>query len=325
MTRPASLNVLGYLLFAMAAGFLGVAVLGFDPFVTLLERYVSPDGHLKDSTKVMLELRLYAYAAASAVGGGFVLACTRDAFRAAVRGFVLYDPSSPRAPAPARVLTALTLIVTALVLVSLLGQYLRYVADLGDTRFALFVYTYFNLDREHWVPTTFSAALLLYGAVLLAIVARRKRAAGGDYVVHWALLALAFAYLSIDEKFRVHEWAFNFMRPYIDVDVPVFWVVPAGVLTLIGVLAYTRFLFHLPPLFRALFVLAGALYVGGAIGWEIVGRAYALEHGVDNFVYEQLANAEETFEMLGALTFIYALQSYLVGRAAAPQAVPATA
>jgi hypothetical protein len=49
------------------------------------------------------------------------------------------------------------------------------------------------------------------------------------------------------------------------------WIVPFGFLVAIFLLSYSKFLFHLPVSTRKLFVAACALYIGGAIGMEMLG------------------------------------------------------
>lgn len=302
---------------ALAAVFgLGINVFAFDQVVALLERYFSPDGSLKESTRIMLEVRIYAMSAFAAAVAGFVHACSAAAFRERLRVIVWYEPGDSRAPSPASTTSVLSAAVLVLLMMSLLGQYLTYVLGAGESKPALLIYGYFNLDQEHWVPTTFSAGLLLYSALLLGNIAGRTSSYGLPFAGHWLVLSLAFVFLSADEKFRIHERVFDFLMPYLDVNLPVFWVVPAGVLTLLGGLAYLRFVFHLRAAYRLLLLVSAGMYLGGAIGMEIIGRGYARDHGIDNFPYEMLANVEELLEMLGIVLFIYALQSYLSRMAA---------
>ena len=52
-------------------------------------------------------------------------------------------------------------------------------------------------------------------------------------------------------------------------------------LALIFTLLYLRFLFHLPPRIRNLFILAGVCYVGGAVIVEAISaNRYSLDGGV---------------------------------------------
>lgn len=316
------LRNLTWLLSISAAVMLLAATLAMDPILILLERWFSPDGSLKESTKILVELRLYGFAALSILLAVFASACRDPGFRNRCRSLIIYDPMKPDTFSPASIFRALSAIVLSLVLISLLGQYLKYVLGYPDAKLTLLIYSYFNLDQEHWVPTTISSMILLYAAALLAQIAWRKASQNDRFGTHWWLLSAAFIYLAIDEKFRLHERIFDSLQPVLDLNVPVFWVVPAGVILCFCLLAYLRFIIHLPLATRLLFVFCGTIYVGGAIGFEIVGQMYAIEYGANNFSYEMMANAEELFEMMGIVGFIYALQTYLWGMVSSAVVIP---
>lgn len=68
---------------------------------------------------------------------------------------------------------------------------------------------------------------------------------------------------------------------------------------------------HLPPRTRKLFVLAGALYFGGAIGVEMVSAEHAHAYSENNLGYAMIITIQELFEMSGVIVLIYALLDYL--------------
>lgn len=87
------------------------------------------------------------------------------------------------------------------------------------------------------------------------------------------------------------------------------WVLLYGPLVLVFVVAYFRFWVNLPARVRGLFFVAGALYVGGALGVELATAWY---NAADNdFGIFLTTHLEELMEMLGAIVFAYALMSYL--------------
>jgi hypothetical protein len=110
-----------------------------------------------------------------------------------------------------------------------------------------------------------------------------------------------------------------------------FWVVPGAAFTLIVVLAYLRFLAQLPQTTRRLFLFAGALFVLGALGIEMLSaQVLSSSEGIVNWVVSsgsmvdrESASAiprlivglqtsiEEMFEMLGLTVFVYALLAYI--------------
>ena len=76
-------------------------------------------------------------------------------------------------------------------------------------------------------------------------------------------------------------------------------------------LAYLKFLRHLPRKTRDFFLLAGSIYVGGALGMEMVCGYHADAVGQRNSIYGLMASVEGIWEMVGAIVFIYALVSYI--------------
>jgi hypothetical protein len=77
-------------------------------------------------------------------------------------------------------------------------------------------------------------------------------------------------------------------------------------------LADLPFLAALPAPTRGLFIVAGAVYVGGAVGMELV-EGYVVEdyHGTENLAFIVASTVEEGLEMVGIVIFIRALMGYL--------------
>jgi hypothetical protein len=62
---------------------------------------------------------------------------------------------------------------------------------------------------------------------------------------------------------------------------------------------------------RRLFILAGLIYLSGAIVIETVGGHYVTVWGHDSIRYVLCTTAEEFLEMIGIVVFIYALLKYM--------------
>ena len=92
------------------------------------------------------------------------------------------------------------------------------------------------------------------------------------------------------------------------------WVVPAGIIVAALGIAYLPFLRRLPARTRWRFVLAGALYVGGALLMELPLGWWAERAGDDNLVYGLLDFVEESLELAGTSLFLAALLDYLGAR-----------
>ncbi|QSX77691.1 hypothetical protein [Agrilutibacter solisilvae] len=172
-----------------------------------------------------------------------------------------------------------------------------------------------TLDGEHNIPALFSTLLLLAAALLLALVARLARDAKAGDVSKWVLLALGFFFMGIDESMSVHERLIDPMRNLLggrELGIFFFaWVVPA--IVLVGGLAlyFLPFVFRLPRTTAVAFVASGALYLGGALGVELVEGWWREGHGHVNVMYHVLVTLEESLEMAGVIFFIRALLGHI--------------
>lgn len=166
----------------------------------------------------------------------------------------------------------------------------------------------FSLSEEANVPTWYSSMLLFACAVALAAIASSVRASGGRMVKQWAVLAAVFGYMSLDETAQIHErlnslHALSGLRGVFYFG----WIIPASVVVLLVGVAYLPFVFHLPTASRRRFIVAGVIYVGGALVMEMPLGAWATRHGEDNLGYALIDAVEETMEMVGASLFLVAL------------------
>ena len=203
-----------------------------------------------------------------------------------------------------------------LVVISVAGQLIRYVGG-HDYAYGLLspAEQLFHVNREHNIPTLFSVLLLLCSASLLGLITFLKRRHQDPDRFKWATLTVGFIYLAIDEAWSFHEMLIDPVRGLLGHDsLGMFyyaWVIPgmAGV----GILAllFLGFLLRLPSSTRWSFLGAGAIFLGGAIGAEMLGGRYAESHGDHNLTYQLLTHLEESMEMAGMIVFIYALLRYL--------------
>jgi hypothetical protein len=170
----------------------------------------------------------------------------------------------------------------------------------------------FNVNKESNVPTWYSSVALATAAGLLALIADLKRGARDPVAGRWALLAVIFLFLSCDETALLHERSTAFVVLFVKNKFLsyVAWVVPAGILLVVFGVAYVKFLLHLSPRFRKLFVVAGVTYVMGAFGMELVTGAIGrlVLGGKVHFLFEA---SEEVMEMTGVILFLRALLLYV--------------
>ena len=169
------------------------------------------------------------------------------------------------------------------------------------------------VDEEGNIPAWYSASLLLLCSLLLAAIGAVTRHQQRGYVAHWLILSLVFLFLSLDETAQLHERSIEPLRNAFGTTGFLYyaWIVPAGVCVILFGLGYLRFLAKLPARTSRLFLLAGAVFVGGAIGIEAVSAKQASLLGEQDLTYHLIVTAEELFEMAGVVLFIYALLDYI--------------
>lgn len=188
-----------------------------------------------------------------------------------------------------------------------------------------------SLSYEQNLPTFYSAALLLACSLLLALIALGARRNGERFVAAWRVLSAGFLYIAVDEVLSFHEEASKLLA--LDGALHFSWVIPAAILVLLLGAAYVPFLRHLPRSMRLRFLLAGAIYVGGAVVMELPLGYWTVHHGTDNLGYGLIDAAEEAMEMLGLNLFLLALVDHLAEKGwsvrfasdKAPKAAPASA
>ena len=196
-----------------------------------------------------------------------------------------------------------------LVVLSLCGQFAKLALRLEWLGSAI---RFFDLNRERNLPTWYQGLTLLLCAVLLWSIAGVRKRAAAPYVAYWRGLALIFVYLFCDEVFKWHERTVEPLRRWLDLGgfFLYAWVVPAALLVVLVGLLYIRFLLHLPKPTRRLFILAGALYVAGAMGMEMIGGKIHSQGGYGTMRYAAIATIEEVLEMTAVIVFVYALLTY---------------
>jgi len=169
-----------------------------------------------------------------------------------------------------------------------------------------------SLSYEQNIPTFYSAILLLVCSLLLSLVAVGARANGERFVRHWWVLAAGFLYIAFDEMLEFHEQLSKLMA--LDGVLHFSWIVPAAILVLALGAAYIPFLRALPRPIALRFVLAGAVYVGGAVGMELPLGWWTVRHGEDNLGYGLIDAVEEALEMLGLNLFVLVLLDHLADK-----------
>jgi hypothetical protein len=144
-------------------------------------------------------------------------------------------------------------------------------------------------------------------------IALKKSAKNDRYRFHWWLLTILFFFIAADEFMATHEMISEIVRDKYHVSGLLYyaWVLPFSLFVLAVFLFYGGSLFrYLPAQTRNLLILAGFVYIGGALGMEIIGGYLYVQEGAENMTNALLTAVEEGMEMTGISIFIYALLLY---------------
>jgi hypothetical protein len=210
-----------------------------------------------------------------------------------------------------RVLKALVLLAVALMALSA-GGWLFTTAT--GTRLGGFI-RLVEANNEKSLPNWVSILQLAAAAALLAACAAGEARRGGRDVLCWRALAAGFAVMSLDELVGVHESAGRLLRLALGFDgfLRFAWVIPALALVATLAVCFSGFLRRLDAKRRNQFLIAGAVYLGGAVGLEMVGGKVHDAFGEASGAYALCYHAEELLELLGTALFISALIEHLEG------------
>ena len=209
-------------------------------------------------------------------------------------------------------LVFLLVVLTAILLLMHLASY--FVQPFVSSTVGQSLDSLFNLSRENNFPSYFSAFLLMMAALLFYITHKTVKQQSSKWKLHWWLLSLIMAFLSIDEAVQLHERLATiggkiFAQP--DISFLSFaWVIPYTILFLIVGTYFLPFVLALNKRTRKLFIIAGVFYVGGALGFEFL-EGHEVHRNGHTFTYWLMVTIEEVMEMTGVIILIYALLDYL--------------
>lgn len=173
--------------------------------------------------------------------------------------------------------------------------------------------TAFNLDAELNLPAVYSALTLLLCSLIIGIISIIKGNQQDSYTTYWKGLAIIFALLFFDELTSLHERLMEPVRNTLNTGGFLYfaWVIPGSIFVLCFLLIFLKFIVNLPSKTRNYFLLAGTIYVSGAIGCELIGGYIVDNYTTKSLLYLLEVTIEEALEMLGVAVFIYGLLSYI--------------
>ena len=171
-----------------------------------------------------------------------------------------------------------------------------------------------NMDRELNLPTLFSSSLLLISALLMQ---RLGHNSNPDATDDWRLLSKIFIFLALDEALQIHEiLIIPGLRHQVHPALASTWVVPYAALAVILLWRFRSFLGSIPRATATGLLRSGAVYVGGAIGMEMIG-SFAVRSSLIRLHspwYGGITGLEEALELIGIILLIDALMRALLAQ-----------
>ena len=179
---------------------------------------------------------------------------------------------------------------------------------------------FLNFDSESNLPTWFSTFLFFLCGYHLY---QNRRAEDGN-VSFWTILAGVFVYLGIDELAQLHEKFNRVGRSLVGYEVGEgnallhhAWTIPyLLIFGVVGLLLLRGFL-RLPYWVKWRFVLAGGVFISGAVGMEMLSGTL-LADGDKTIVYYVFTTLEESLEMFGLILFNHTILQYAASRRLRP-------
>jgi hypothetical protein len=213
--------------------------------------------------------------------------------------------------------SVLTAVWGLIVLVPLLGIWRELAAAAAGISTNDFGYDLVRLDGEANLPAAVSTLLLFAAAALLLVQSRIARPTG--YATYWLILSVGFLYLALDEFAQLHEQLIVPLRAMAAfTDLLTFpWVIVAAPAVIIAATFFLPFLLRLPRGLAFGFVAAGLVYVGGALGMEMLNGRLTTYTGWGSPYYLVGTVIEETLELVGIGLFLSVLLRQMAAERAA--------
>ncbi len=162
-----------------------------------------------------------------------------------------------------------------------------------------------HMDHEYGIPAAVSALMLLGSAIVALRLSRVDAPADGGRERRWLVVAVAMAYVAVDEALVLHEMAIGLPSRWWDVPdfLALDWVLLALPIVVLLAAVLLPWVLRQPPWLRTRMLLSGALFVGGAVGVEtLAGQLDRV-----SLAFQALSTIEETLEMAGAALFLTTL------------------
>jgi hypothetical protein len=169
---------------------------------------------------------------------------------------------------------------------------------------------YLDVEAERSLYTWYSTCILLLTGFIASCHADRV-GRHGPHFRQWVGIGVLFVYLSLDEMLSVHE-KLSAIGGRIVEPTGFFrysWVVPG--LFLAGIVAFSlsSLVLDLPKRQRFWTIASGAIFLGGAVGMEMISGKIAFVLSRDTLLYQAVNSVEEAMEVIAVLMFMWVVAS----------------
>ncbi len=208
-----------------------------------------------------------------------------------------------------KTIRTITLISCAIIVLSIGTKISTFVFDHG---FLYGILPKFDMDKETNIPSIFAVLLLSAAALLfyiLSLVPDQVPTLKQEQHKKYRFLSFLFLYLAFDEGSALHELLINPLRDRFQLT-GIFrfsWIIVGAILVGLLTLYFYKFIFSRPAYMKKGFILAAVLYIGGALGVEMIGGYYSSVYGELNLTYGLITTIEETGEFIGMVVLINTL------------------
>jgi len=200
--------------------------------------------------------------------------------------------------------------IASVLVVLALGFYL--IEYVFHTNIITHILGVFDVGREDSIITWFSSFNLFISSMLLILIHVEARKTGQDIHWYWLILGLLFLAFSIDEVALIHERA-NRLQQYTGVPFAIIethsWLLYAAIFVIFVFLFFIPFLNKIPRRTAVQFLLAGSIFLAGAVGFEFMGAVMLYTDFAErsDLIYKLRRVLEEGCEMYGIVIFNCAL------------------
>lgn len=174
----------------------------------------------------------------------------------------------------------------------------------------------FDFNQEKNFPAFYSSAVILLCAYILWKISNLVNEKAQSNSIYWKGMSIIFIFLALDEFYSIHEeigrladgvFEYGAAGGFLTHGMTFVYLIIFGLISLL----FVRFFFRLPKKTRIQFVVAGVVFVFGAVVMEIIGGKYLFEtDGEEDIIYTFLYTIEESLEMYGMILFVAALTRY---------------